>query len=180
LLGKPELLLLDEPSVGVDPISRRDLWEMVQELVNEGIGVLWSTAYLDEAELCGEVILFNEGKNLFSGPPKELTQRVASRTFSFAVRQGRRKILARALQDDSIVDGVVQGESVRLVFRDSNIRFEPASVGAEPNTELEPVNPRFEDAFIDALGGMSKGESAVARVMQPISKATGLLSSAMR
>lgn len=170
LLGKPELLLLDEPSVGVDPISRRDLWEMVQELVNEGIGVLWSTAYLDEAELCGEVVLFNEGKKLFSGPPKELTQRVASRTFSFAVREGRRKILARALQDDAIVDGVVQGESVRLVFRNSNIRFEPASVGAEANTELEPVNPRFEDAFIDALGGMSKGESAVARVMQPISK----------
>ena len=170
LLGKPELLLLDEPSVGVDPISRRDLWEMVQELASEGIGVLWSTAYLDEAELCEEVILLNEGKKLFSGPPKELTQRVASRTFSLAVREGRRKVLARALQDDSVVDGVVQGESVRLVFRDSNIRFEPASVGAEANTELEPVNPRFEDAFIDALGGMSKGESAVAKAMQPIPK----------
>ncbi len=133
LLSKPELLLLDEPSVGVDPISRRDLWEMVQELVSEGIGVLWSTAYLDEADLCGEVILLNEGKKLFSGPPKKLTEKVESRTFAFAAREGRRKILARVLQDDSVVDGVVQGESIRLVLRDSKIRFDPGSVGAAAN-----------------------------------------------
>ncbi|MGO8126782.1 ATP-binding cassette domain-containing protein, partial [Rhizobium ruizarguesonis] len=55
LLKKPRLLLLDEPCVGVDPISRRDLWKMVENLTKEGIGVLWSTAYLDEAEACDHV-----------------------------------------------------------------------------------------------------------------------------
>ena len=54
LIRTPRLLLLDEPSVGVDPISRRELWRMVYDLVDQGIGVVWSTAYLDEAERCGQ------------------------------------------------------------------------------------------------------------------------------
>lgn len=73
LLGRPKLLLLDEPSVGVDPISRRELWSMVGELMEGGMTVLWSTAYLDEAEHCDKVILLDESKKLFEGPPGELT-----------------------------------------------------------------------------------------------------------
>lgn len=69
LIRKPQLLLLDEPSVGVDPISRRELWKMVADLVDDGIGVIWSTAYLDEAELCDTVILLNEGQLLHHGSP---------------------------------------------------------------------------------------------------------------
>lgn len=69
LLRKPRLLLLDEPGVGVDPISRRDLWKMVENLTAEGVGVLWSTAYLDEAEACDHVLLLNQGKLLFPARP---------------------------------------------------------------------------------------------------------------
>ena len=76
LLKKPRLLLLDEPGVGVDPISRRELWKMVEDLTKEGIGVVWSTAYLDEAEACDRVLLLNQGKLLFAGTPAELTARV--------------------------------------------------------------------------------------------------------
>jgi ABC-2 type transport system ATP-binding protein len=170
LLSKPELLLLDEPSVGVDPISRRDLWGMVQELVSEGIGVVWSTAYLDEAERCSEVILFHEGKKIFNGPPNELTQRVKSRTFLLAVPEGRRKVLENALRLESVIDGVVQGENIRLVFKDDRPRFEPVSVGVEANAQLKAVSPRFEDAFIDALGGAPKDDSAVGKALKPIPK----------
>ena len=56
MLRSPSLLLLDEPSVGVDPISRRELWRMVERADREGVGVVWSTAYLDEAENCAEVL----------------------------------------------------------------------------------------------------------------------------
>ena len=70
LVQKPELLLLDEPSVGVDPISRRELWQMVEELVDEGIGVIWSTAYLDEAEKCGHVPLAPRGQTAIRRPPE--------------------------------------------------------------------------------------------------------------
>ena len=163
LVSKPELLLLDEPSVGVDPISRRDLWKMVQELVGEGIGVIWSTAYLDEVELCDAVILLHEGKKVFDGPPKELTDRVRSRTFQLRVASNRRKILSEALRSPAVVDGVVQGDHIRLVLKDGN-----SQDGIErfaDDRRLRPVAPRFEDAFVDTLGGLPKEESLVAGTM---------------
>jgi ABC-2 type transport system ATP-binding protein len=161
LISEPELLLLDEPGVGVDPISRRELWRMVQELVGENIGVLWSTAYLDEAELCHSVILLNEGKKLFDGPPKELTRRVGSRTFALAVTEGRRKVLSRALQLESVMDGVIQGQSVRLLLRSEAAQPTSEQLGLDVRVALKPVPARLEDAFVDILGGVPKGESLV-------------------
>jgi ABC-2 type transport system ATP-binding protein len=61
LMARPKVLLLDEPGVGVDPVSRQDLWRMVQALTDEGMAVVWSTAYLDEAERCESVLLLNQG-----------------------------------------------------------------------------------------------------------------------
>jgi ABC-type multidrug transport system ATPase subunit len=163
LVSKPDLLLLDEPSVGVDPISRRDLWKMVQDLVGEGIGVVWSTAYLDEVELCDTVILLHEGKKIFDGPPKELTDRVRSRTFQLLVANNRRKILADALRSPAVVDGVVQGDHIRLVLKAGS-----SQEGIEQfadDRRLRAVAPRFEDAFVDTLGGLPKEESLVASTM---------------
>lgn len=163
LVSKPELLLLDEPGVGVDPISRRDLWKIVQELVAGGIGVVWSTAYLDEAELCQSVILLHEGKKIFDGEPSDLTDRVRSRTFHLRVSGNRRKVLAEALRSPAVIDGVVQGESVRLVLKENAKPEELTQLSVD--RRLEPVSPRFEDAFIDALGGLPKTESLVAQSM---------------
>lgn len=73
LLGTPDILLLDEPSVGVDPISRRELIKMVRELAVEGMTILWSTAYLDEAHSFDSCIVLNEGKILFNGKPQEVS-----------------------------------------------------------------------------------------------------------
>jgi ABC-2 type transport system ATP-binding protein len=170
LVSKPELLLLDEPSVGVDPISRRELWRMVQDLIRENIGVVWSTSYLDEAELCESVILLNEGKRLFAGPPKELTQRVQSRTFMLAVKDGRRKILSKALQLEPVVDGVVQGENIRIVLRSDSSENLLKELGLNGGGTLTPARARFEDAFVDILGGVPKGESIVAKNMRAVEK----------
>src|ERR1700751_1404736 len=163
LVSKPDLLLLDEPSIGVDPISRRDLWKMVQDLVGEGIGGVWSNAYLDEIELCDAVILLHEGKKIFDGPPKELTDRVRSRTFQLLVANNRRKILADALRSPAVVDGVVQGDHIRLVLKEGS-----SQEGIEQfadDRRLRAVAPRFEDAFVDTLGGLPKEESLVASTM---------------
>src|SRR3569832_2157955 len=144
LVKKPTLLLLDEPSVGVDPISRRELWSMVYSLIEEGISVVWSTAYLDEAQQCNSVLLLSEGKLCFSGDPAELTKRVSNRTYKVVDIEGdRRKLLFDVLSDKSVLDGVIQGHDLRIVLRENE--KPPAGL------HLEPTAPRFEDAFIDIL-----------------------------
>jgi drug efflux transport system ATP-binding protein len=163
LVQKPKLLLLDEPSVGVDPISRRELWQMVQELVDDGIGVIWSTAYLDEAEKCGHVLLLHEGKLLFEGPPKELTDRVSGRTFQVQGFEGnRRRLLTQALEKDGIIDGVLQGEYVRIVVAEGKEDSVAHILEVKEPAKLVPVAPRFEDSFIDILGGGPGGRSELA------------------
>ncbi len=164
LLGKPKLLLLDEPGVGVDPISRRELWGMVEDLVSQGIAVVWSTAYLDEAELCGTTIVLNEGKVLFTGTPRQIAEPLEGRCFHLREPgDKKRQLLTRALVRPEVSDGTIQGHSLRLVFRPGSSPFPPAEIGAGPDAEWAPVKPRFEDAFIDLLGGGPPGESVLAK-----------------
>ncbi|WP_043613371.1 ATP-binding cassette domain-containing protein [Ensifer sp. ZNC0028] len=166
LLRKPRLLLLDEPGVGVDPISRRDLWKMVENLTKEGIGVVWSTAYLDEAEACDSVLLLNEGKLLFTGSPDELTARVADRVFKVSgITHGRRQKLASYLDGDDVVDGVIQGEAIRLVMKPGTKPPAPDEHSAAAG--VATTTPRFEDAFIDMLGGGPGGRSKLAETQTP-------------
>ena len=121
LMARPRVLLLDEPSVGVDPVSRQDLWRMVQALTDEGMAVVWSTAYLDEAERCDSVLLLNEGELAYDGPPAGLTGRLEGRSFRLEeVGEQRRAVLAEALGLESIGDGVIQGAGVRVVLRDGS------------------------------------------------------------
>lgn len=155
LIKKPTLLLLDEPSVGVDPISRRELWNMVHQLLDEDISVVWSTAYLDEAEKCDAVILLNNGRLLYSGDPKELTERLNNRVFTVTNIEGdRRKLLFEFLKKEEVLDGVIQGRDLRIVAREKS--------EVHSDIPLLPVSPRFEDAFIDILGGGPGGVSALA------------------
>jgi ABC-2 type transport system ATP-binding protein len=163
LVKTPRLLLLDEPGVGVDPISRRELWAMVGELRGEGIGVLWSTSYLDEAEKCGRVYLLNEGKLLFGGPPADLTGRVADRVLRLTgFDDRRRRFLTRVLDRDDALDATIQGRSVRVLIRGGHPLPKPADFTAGSALELTPAQPRFEDGFIEILGGGPKGTSELA------------------
>jgi ABC-type multidrug transport system ATPase subunit len=154
LIGTPRLLLLDEPSVGVDPLSRRELWRMVYDLADRGLGVVWSTAYLDEAERCPAVLLINEGKLLYQGVPRQLTDRVAGRTFLVrGTGQNRRAVLAEALKRPEVLDGVIQGRSIRLVLKEGAKPPDASTLGSE-SAEVIATPPRFEDAFVDLLGGV--------------------------
>ncbi len=72
LIHRPKVILLDEPTTGVDPVSRRDFWRILYELAAEGVAILTSTAYLDEAERCHRVALLNQGKLLFCDTPANL------------------------------------------------------------------------------------------------------------
>ncbi|MDD4915451.1 MAG: ATP-binding cassette domain-containing protein [Methylococcales bacterium] len=168
LLGQPRLLLLDEPGVGVDPISRRELWRMVQELIDQGIAVVWSTAYLDEAELCQEVLLMNEGRLLFYGKPQDLTNRICDRSLQIRHVEGdRRQLLTRVLRRPEIMDGVIQGHNLRLVLRAGCAPPNLLELDAGAGAEWVSVAPRFEDAFIEALGGGPGGDSVLAQKIRP-------------
>jgi ABC-2 type transport system ATP-binding protein len=157
MLRSPRLLLLDEPSVGVDPISRRELWRMVYALIEQGVGVVWSTAYLDEAENCAEVLVLNEGRVLFQGDPRAMTASVAGRVFQLrGAGARRREMLARALSRPEVIDGVMQGEAIRLVLAEGKQPPTAADLGTSLRLETAPVSPRFEDAFVTLLGGQPK------------------------
>ena len=156
LLGNPQFLLLDEPGVGVDPISRRELMKMVYSLRDRGITVLWSTSYLDEAEKFDRVLLLNEGKLIFNGNPKELTERIAGRVFQTANTDNPRHTLRRLMQNKApLTDAVIYGQSVRAVLQKNTL---PAAI----NVPLQPITPRFEDAVIDILGGSPMQPSEIA------------------
>jgi ABC-2 type transport system ATP-binding protein len=167
LLGSPEVLLLDEPGVGVDPISRRELWKMVRELSANGMTVVWSTAYLDEAELCDDVRLMDRGRIRASGPPRELMDAMRGRCFHLKDIEGSpRALVHRVLNAPEVIDGAIQGAQVRLVLREPGVFPDLPTLDAGPAAHFQEVEPRLEDAFISLLGGGPGGDSALADVTQ--------------
>jgi ABC-2 type transport system ATP-binding protein len=163
LLGSPKILLLDEPGVGVDPISRRELWKMVRELASGGMTVLWSTSYLDEAELCDSVCLMSQGRIIANDAPQAIKTSMRGRCLNITDIQGnRRNLLMRAMKAPEVIDGVIQGANVRLVTAEAGKYPNLASINAGPDARLIEVEPRLEDAFISLLGGSPHADSALA------------------
>ena len=157
LVRAPRLLLLDEPTVGVDPVSRRELWAIVDRLVrDEGMSVLLSTAYLDEAERCQAVILLDQGRILDQGPPETISTRMAGRTWAVRVAGQRPRELQAALTNQAgVVDALVQGDHVRLVTQAGSDPALLTRLPGLPDARIEAVPPRFEDGFIDLLRARS-------------------------
>jgi len=174
LVGEPKVLLLDEPGVGVDPISRRELWQMVHELAGDGMLILWSTSYLDEAEQCRDVLLMNEGELLYQGEPKALTDTMRGRSFLMnSPAENNRKLLQRALKLPQVSDGMIQGRSVRVILtKDANADVIRSADGM-PDIEINETAPRFEDAFIDLLGGAGTSESPLAAILHSVDGTPG-------
>ena len=159
LLSRPRLLLLDEPSVGVDPVSRRELWAIVNAMLDEGradgMAVIWATAYLDEAARCGRVLLLHQGRLLADSPPGAFLAPLAGRVFRLEVPgAGRRAVARRAAQNPAVLDALVAGDTLRLVLRAGAAVPTPEALGG---TALEPLPARFEDGFIDRLVGAGEG-----------------------
>ena len=153
LVRPPRLLLLDEPTVGVDPVSRRELWSIVYRLVeNEDVTVLLSTAYLDEAERCHQVILLHKGGVLGEKPPKLFSDQVAGRSFQVTVPgMNKRSLQARLNKTPGIIDAIIQGQGVRIVTDGKMTPEVNGLLPDMPDARLEPMPPRFEDAFIVRL-----------------------------
>jgi ABC-2 type transport system ATP-binding protein len=153
LVRPPQLLLLDEPTVGVDPVSRRELWEIVYGLVKQkGMTVLLSTAYMDEAERCHEVILLHEGEVLGHGPPQQFRDRMRGRAWLVSAPElKKRTVQAKLASGAGVVDAVIQGEQVRLVMETDAVPDAGRLLPEVAGVSIQRVPPRLEDSFVAML-----------------------------
>jgi ABC-2 type transport system ATP-binding protein len=150
LVRSPKLLLLDEPTVGVDPLSRRELWEIIHQLVKKGLTVLISSSYLEEAEECERVLVLNGGKKLSDGPPGDVSKLALGRTFLAKPPEGMkaRDFQTRLLDEPDIVDAVPEGGQVRLVSKAGTGHAQAAMFGG---ATAQPTPARLEDGFMVLL-----------------------------
>lgn len=179
LVCSPELLLLDEPTVGVDPLSRRELWDIILHLVREqGLTVLLSTSYLDEAERCGHIVVLHRGKVLAQGGPADVTRMGAGRTFLAEPPAGQkaRELQARLLDAPGIIDAVPEGGRVRFV----HMQNRPGDghcpeAGPLAGLTVVPTPARFEDGFMVLLRQTATAHavSGAMRLDQPIERHGG-------
>lgn len=166
LVRSPELLLLDEPTVGVDPLSRRELWEILQQLVqDEQLTVLVSTAYMEEAELCSKVVVLHHGEILLDGTPDSLRQLATGRCYRLTPPPALpSRILQAALLDDkqNVLDAVPEGGSVRFIAQSSEAVSKLNVWKYFGQLPLTEAPARLEDGFMLLLKQHSQAANAVA------------------
>ncbi len=156
LIHRPKVILLDEPTTGVDPVSRRDFWRILYELIAEGVAILTTTAYLDEAERCHRVALMHQGRLLFSDTPANLKAKLGKGVLSVTSHEPRR--LRTALERaDGISSLVLTGDGIHVVVDDASLRMPElkarlASANV-PFDSMPQVVPTIEDLFVDAVAG---------------------------
>ena len=164
LIHRPKVILLDEPTTGVDPVSRRDFWRILYELIAEGVAILTSTAYLDEAERCHRVALLHQGKLLFCDTPSHLKGKLGKSVLSVISQDGRgvRDQLEHA---DGVSSLMITGDGLHVVVDEAGRRipeFQARLKAAHvPFESIHQVTPSIEDLFVDAVtSGTGEGHHA--------------------
>jgi ABC-2 type transport system ATP-binding protein len=164
LVSTPELLLLDEPTAGVDPLSRRELWDIIRGLVRDvGLPVIVSTSYLDEADQCDHVIVLHRGRVLAQGAPASVSGLASGRSFLLqpSADEKPREVPARLLELTAVVDAVPEAGRVRVVLNTENAEQVLAGAGIAGG-KLTPTAAHFEDGFMTLLRSTGFSEPAVA------------------
>jgi len=154
LIHTPRVLLLDEPTNGVDPVSRREFWAMLYSLVGQGVTVVNSTAYLDEAERCHRVALLHQGRLLFCDTPARLKARLQGAVVSIVSAEPRR-VKDELAAAEGVSSVVLVGDAVHLFVDDADRRIRELSArlsgGQIPFDEIVRVTPTIEDLFVEAV-----------------------------
>ncbi len=170
LVRSPEILLLDEPTVGVDPLSRRELWEIVKQLVaEENLSVVVNTAYMDEAELCEKVFVMNHGKILKFGTPAEITAVAENRCYRIKTPPNMpTRILQSILMDDkeNVIDSVPEGNFVRFI---GAANCSADFFNKKLNLPVEKISERLEDGFMILLHDDEKNKNPAVANLKKLS-----------
>lgn len=177
LVSMPDILLLDEPSAGVDPLSRREIWQIIKTLVHEdNLTVLVNTAYMDEAEMCQKVYVMNQGRFIASGTPDEIKHIAAGCCYEIEAEQAfMRRLLVEFSSRSDIVDAVPVAGKLRFSTK-SDVMPE---VLAE--MRVAAASPRLEDAVMLLLKSFDVSRSSntdMATDAANIARVTGKISCA--
>lgn len=160
LIHRPRAILLDEPTNGVDPVSRRDFWQILYSLLGEGVAIMMSTAYLDEAERCHRIALLHQGRILFSDTPSELKKHLRGAVVA-VVSPFPRRVQTLLVNAEGVLNVVLGGDEVHLVVDDAERRIPELRshmmTAAVPFQSIEHVAPSMEDIFVAATSGGEGG-----------------------
>lgn len=163
LVHTPKVLFLDEPTNGVDPVSRRDFWRILYQLLREKVTIIVSTAYLDEAERCNRLALIHRGKLLATGTPEEVKRLMRGSILEVRCSQPRRA--AAVLREKLAAESVgLFGDRVHVVSADADgtaadVRAILAQ-GNLPFLGIRPIEPSLEDVFVSVLGQENGGRKS--------------------
>jgi len=166
LIHTPDVFLLDEPTNGVDPVSRRDFWRILYRLLSDGVTILVTTAYLDEAERCSRVGLLNQGRLMAQGTPEEIRRSMTSRILSVRSPSARQagQVLRQGLPAALGVN--LFGDTIHVTCSDPDDTARQATdlLAREgiPVKELREIAPSLEDVFVSTLGATETATPAIA------------------
>jgi ABC-2 type transport system ATP-binding protein len=151
LVHTPKILLLDEPTTGVDPVSRRDFWRILYDLRSEGVTIVISTAYLDEAERCNRLALVDNGRVLYCDTPAALKQKMPGSLLAISSAAGRRARDAIA-HAPGVTQAVLVGSGVHVVVDDADLRIPQLRAALReaevPFSDIAKAAPSVEDVFL--------------------------------
>jgi ABC-2 type transport system ATP-binding protein len=160
LVHAPRVLLLDEPTTGVDPVSRREFWQILYSLRAEGVAMVISTAYLDEAERCDRLALLHEGRMKYCDTPRRLKQGMPGAIVRITSTRPR-PLLECVRGLDGVEDAMLVGDGVHVHVDDAARRMpelaQAVAAAGIPTSETKQVDPSIEDLFVALL---EHGETA--------------------
>jgi ABC-2 type transport system ATP-binding protein len=150
LIHRPQILFLDEPTTGVDPVSRRDFWKILSNLISEGITVVMSTPYLDEAERCTRVAMMNQGKIVTLDKPRNLKESIGKDILEIVCAPARQAF--RQIREKTEFDVQLFGDRINIIVNNSFNETERIKRQLEEsNIEIKStrmVSPSLENVFI--------------------------------
>jgi drug efflux transport system ATP-binding protein len=164
LVHEPQILILDEPTTGVDPVSRREFWKLLSEFLSRGLTIIMSTPYLDEAERCGRVALLHDGHLLAVDRPQHLQARLDGQLLEVSVRGGRPSLeVLRSIP--AIADVQSFGDRAHLRLRRTVTASSAATIAqtlegaGSSSVTVRPIGASLEDVFIDLITARNRAGS---------------------
>lgn len=149
LIHQPSILLLDEPTRGVDPISRKEFWDILAGIKAKGITIVLSTSYMDEASLCDRIGFFDHGKFLLTGTPQEIIDGYGNKIYSIECCD-KYAVLLAARQWKSTESCYINGDTLHITFTDGNTEMFKEHILATTGETIKitETTPTIEDCFM--------------------------------